>query len=649
MNNTKFWGSAPASSTNIESLPNMNNGIKKPSYKKILGSIGVAGVAAIALGCVIALFVYVKVLRPVFALVNSTNVLKEDVNALGAAVKNRDLITLDKVIEQTRLDLDKIRQERDSDLGWMRNFSYFKLSEFYSDSDKFIEAGFIALDAMKETSNIVEPFADAAGLKVNETEIIDDTTGLMEAFQIWVSIMPEVANQMDPVIAKVDKIGEVLSPIDVDKYPESIKGVNIRENIRFAKDVLSQASEYGPDIKQALIIFPGILGVDTPTKRYMIIMQNDKEIRPTGGFMTNFATFKMANGVLENQDFSSADMYSIDLVLDDIDATYDFPDPPAPYGNYLKVERWYARDMNYSPDLPTSMDQLLVFYNMAGRIRPWQIKPVDAIVTIDTRVIEELLGVTGPVTVNGITYNQDNVVLELERMASLALREQANRKGVLGSLMNSMLKNVFESTDKDMWPKMIDKGVDLALRKHIQAYLFDPQAQALVEKYGLGGRIIENVAGDYSMVVSTNLGGDKTNWFVTKEVTHKLEKEGDRWLRTVSIKYDYPQPAADYDPFVKRFRDWVRVYMPQGSEIATLEGSEDGSLQGEERNKVWYSGYVEMGPAESKTLTFKYYLPAEIVTDKYSLTIQKQAGIDTEKHSVTVNGVTKELNLKMDT
>ena len=519
MNNTKFWGSAPASSTNIESLPNMNNGIKKPSYKKILGSIGVAGVAAIALGCVIALFVYVKVLRPVFALVNSTNVLKEDVNALGAAVKNRDLITLDKVIEQTRLDLDKIRQERDSDLGWMRNFSYFKLSEFYSDSDKFIEAGFIALDAMKETSNIVEPFADAAGLKVNETEIIDDTTGLMEAFQIWVSIMPEVANQMDPVIAKVDKIGEVLSPIDVDKYPESIKGVNIRENIRFAKDVLSQASEYGPDIKQALIIFPGILGVDTPTKRYMIIMQNDKEIRPTGGFMTNFATFKMANGVLENQDFSSADMYSIDLVLDDIDATYDFPDPPAPYGNYLKVERWYARDMNYSPDLPTSMDQLLVFYNMAGRIRPWQIKPVDAIVTIDTRVIEELLGVTGPVTVNGITYNQDNVVLELERMASLALREQANRKGVLGSLMNSMLKNVFESTDKDMWPKMIDKGVDLALRKHIQAYLFDPQAQALVEKYGLGGRIIENVAGDYSMVVSTNLGGDKTNWFVNKKIT----------------------------------------------------------------------------------------------------------------------------------
>ena len=75
-------------------------------------------------------------------------------------------------------------------------------------------------------------------------------------------------------------------------------------------------------------------------KRYMVIMQNDKEIRPTGGFWTNYATFKIQEGLLQS-DFTSKDFYSIDYALDPMDAYYDFPDAPQAYTKYLKVERWY--------------------------------------------------------------------------------------------------------------------------------------------------------------------------------------------------------------------------------------------------------------------------------------------------------------------
>jgi hypothetical protein len=358
----------------------------------------------------------------------------------------------------------------------------------------------------------------------------------------------------------------------------------------------------------------------------------------------------MTNGLLDS-DFTSKDMYSIDLELDKIDSYTDFPDPPAPYGDLLKVERWYARDMNFSPDFVTSMDQFMTYYNMAGRINGYvEIKPVDGIFAIDTYVISELLEVTGPVTVNGTTYTKDNVVLELEKIASLALAEQANRKRVLGDLMEGMLKNVFES-ESNIWPKLIDKGVDLAIRKHISIYIFDPEAQALIEEYNLGGRIKENVDGDYSMVVSTNLGGDKTNWFTTKEVSHTLEKQGDKWLRTVKIKYHYNEPDPEYSALVKRFKDWVRVYAPVGSEPVSVEGSEAVAynLSDQERNKVWFSGYLELGPGESKEITFKYYIPNEVVGDVYKLNIQKQSGIDKEKHTVTYGNETKEIELSKDT
>ena len=632
MNNSQFLGSEGGASFQ-PGAAGYKAGTKK-SGKGVAKKLGIGTVVFLVIIGIIGVFSYIYLVKPALALYSAANILKSDTAKIGEALQNRDLVALDATLNKTENNLKSLRQQREDSFGWAKDQKLFRINEYYADSERFINAGFYAIDAMREVEKVVLPFADAAGLKISADQEVPEERGLMEAFQGWISITPEVAGQMDGVIAKVSKVGDELKPIEVEKYPESFRGTPIRENIIFVKDTLSKADDYAPDLKQALTIFPRVLAVGTPTKRYMIIMQNDKEIRPTGGFMTNYATFKITNGLLDS-DFTSKDMYSVDLTLDLIDATYDFPDPPAAYSKYLLVERWYARDMNYSPDFITSMDQFLRFYNMAGRINPVEVKPVDGIFAIDTQVISELLEVTGPVTVNGITYTKDNVVLELERIASLALKEQAGRKRVLGYLMKAMLTNVFES-DKNLWPKLIDKAASLATRKHVQAYVFDPEAQALIDKYDMGGRIKQDTKGDYSMVVSTNLGGDKTNWFVKKTVNHKLEKSGDKWLRTVNIVYNYQTPDGEYAPFVKQFKDWVRVYAPIGSEFISVDGSEDGTMTDQESNRVWYSAFVTAQPGETKEVTFKYYIPSDLVGDKeYNLYLQKQAGTNGDKYKVT--------------
>ena len=661
-NNAKFYGAdkslreAPKPNLENEVLESkkgtnmMKNTKGSINSKKNVKGLGVTGLVFLGIAAVVAVVLYILLIKPAYALFSTANILKKDTNMIGEALGNRDLIALNESLDKAAQDLEKLRSEKDKKFGWAKNLNIFKAKEFYADSERFINAGIYAVDAVREASVVVTPFADAVGLKISEDQEIEETAGLMEAFQSWISVMPEVADKMDVVIEKVAKIGDELKPINTSKYPKKIGKVQVRSNVEFIKNTLSNADEYAPDIKKAFQVVPGILGVGTPTKRYMIIMQNDKEIRPTGGFMTNYATFKVANGLLDS-DFTSKDMYSIDYTLDYIDATYDFPDAPTAYMRYLKVEHWYARDMNYDADFVSSMDQLMKFYNLAARINPWEIKAVDGIFAIDTYVISELLEATGPVTVNGITYTKDNVVFELERIASLELSEQVNRKKVLGDLMEAMLINVFES-DSNLWPKLIEKGVDLAARKHVLAYLFDPEAQALVEKYGIGGRITDPVEGDYSMIVSTNLGGDKSNWFTTKEVTHTLEKNSDRWMRTVNIRYTYNQPDESYAAFIKEFKDWVRIYAPLGSELISVDGSEDQEMNmtGEERNKNWFSGWITLQPGETKEITFKYYLlvGTEFV-DNYVLNLQKQPGIESEKYTLLYGNKKEEINLSKDT
>ena len=649
MNNSKFWGAGPQSNSNgdINSSLLAQRKINGGKDHKVVKGLGVLGIIVAVVLVIVGVCSYLVVFKPAIKLYTAANIVKTDVGSVVEALKNRDLIELDKVLVKTEGDLQRLKSERENTFGWAKNLKIFKINEFYSDSDRFINAAFYSIEAVKEMEKIVVPFAGAAGLKIREDQQVVQAEGLMEAFQTWISVMPEVATQMDGVIAIVAKIGDELAPVDTSKYPEKIKGIEIRSNIEFAKNTLSKADDYAPDIKNALTILPKVLAVGTPTKRYMIIMQNDKEIRPTGGFMTNFATFKIQNALLQS-DFTSKDMYSVDLTLDIIDATYTFPTAPLAYQKYLKNTRWYARDMNFSPDFATSMDQFMKFYNLAGTLNPYEIKSVDGIFAIDTEVVRKLLEVTGPVTLNGITYTSDNVVLELEKIASLELREQTGRKKVLGNLMQSMLVNVFQS-DKNLWPKLIDAGITLALNKHVQVYLFDPEAQPLVEKYGYAGRIENPVKGDYSLIVSTNLGGDKTNWFVKKEIEQNLEKNGDRWMRTVKIKYTYPQPSADFAPFIKGFKDWVRVYAPAGSEFISVDGSEDGTMTDQERGKVWFSGYVELTPDQSQELTFKYFLPAQTIANgTWDLRLQKQAGIGSEVYKIITSGKTKQIELSKD-
>jgi len=151
-------------------------------------------------------------------------------------------------------------------------------------------------------------------------------------------------------------------------------------------------------------------------------------------------------------------------------------------------------------------------------------------------------------------------------------------------------------------------------------------------------------------VVQTNLGGDKTNWFVTKEITHTLEREGNRWVRTVQIDYTYTPKGGEYGVLEKQFQDWMRLYVPLGSELISVEGSQDEATTSEERNKTVFDGFKILAPNEKASMTFKYYLPdSMLMSDTYRLYVQKQPGIDTEVYNVVVNGEKQTKEIEMDT
>src|SRR6185312_9324152 len=107
-------------------------------------------------------------------------------------------------------------------------------------------------------------------------------------------------------------------------------------------------------------------------QKYFIIFQNDKELRPGGGFITGYSIFQFDKGAITPE--TSADIYPLD------DSIANKPAAPAPLVKYLHLTNpvFNLRDSNLSPDYLTNID---LFKQMYAKSSGYE--AVDGYIAID--------------------------------------------------------------------------------------------------------------------------------------------------------------------------------------------------------------------------------------------------------------------------
>lgn len=522
------------------------------------------------------------------------------------------------------------------------------VSGYYSDIANFSQALGNELEAAKVAMKLLMPFEKELGFTGNSGAGGDKISQVVKVLD---KLMPEI-NMIEPSLSKA-KIN--VENVDVSKYPEYIGNTAVRSRIEQAKNFIIGADVAVKQGKDALKLAPQALGEPTP-KNYLILFQNDKEIRPTGGFITAYAFLNLSKGKLSTT--VSDDIYRLDERLLKVCLNKICPlSPPAPIVKYLPEtsgkprSAWSMRDSNISPDLPTAAQEFERMYTLLGEGMPF-----DGIITIDTQVVEELIKITGPIEVFGTTYSAEidkrcncpNVIYELEHYAEIASEGQADRKAVLGTLMQQMMAKILGSgTDK--MPAILNAVVNLANDKHIMFYMNDPKMEQAISKLGWTGEI-KRTDGDYLAINDANFAGGKSNLYVTENVTLDIKINNDKSVSNKLI-IDYKNPQA-YNTWLNSIlRDYVRVYVPIGAKLTTNKGSDDpvNTLEDKGLDKTYFDAFITVRPQNSRTLSFEYTLPQKASGNKYSLLIQKQPGAKDHHYVVKINGSTKaEFNLTSD-
>ncbi len=602
-------------------------------FKTALLTIAVACGILLVISAILAILIYPNAKD----LAAQGEVTYAQANRLQKAIEDKNLVQADVELKKLNTQEKKTKTE-------YKKLSYLKyipvLAGYYNDGTHLLNIADIGIDMGQKSLNAIEPFADVLGLGTGKKEEI---TAEKKAQTVVQEVIPKLVPLVDELDSKSGQINKELDQINPDHYPAGfkVKGHSVREGLTTAKSYLKKVDALVPEVKPLLLAAPEIAGSPTE-KTYLILLQNDKELRATGGFITAYALLKVKGGQVV--DTQSDDIYQLDLKYHRTELS------PEAIQKYLSNTTLPIRDSNFSPDYKVAAQKFESMYNTI-KLMP----RVDGIFALDTEFVRMFLETTGPIKTKKTkeVWSADknrlgipDVVYKLELYSEKIHSGSPERKGVVGELMDALMDKVLNAKTDEI-PSYLDTFVNAANQKHFLFYFHNRAAQDFVEKHNFAGQI-HDYDGDYFHLNNSNFGGLKGNIYLKQKVVQNIDIDPDG---TVTKKVDVTlSNTAKADGWLNSvYFNWMRIYVPRDSLLVTKQVQKDFS-SGEEFDKEVYRGFSATYPLKSTLTSFTYRLPERVkVGAPYKMLIQKQPGVGSVDMTIKINGVEKaRFDLKED-
>lgn len=413
----------------------------------------------------------------------------------------------------------------------------------------------------------------------------------------------EMLNQISLASTSPDLL---LNLQQVESFQEQLEAINAV--LLASPDILSQ-----------------ILGVDEEVT-YLVLAQNNDEIRPSGGYISTYGWFNIRNGRVTDYNYSATTVTSPRPPDEVFIETFDIPDWWLNFQNPI----YAAWDGSWYADFPSTAELALNYYNEGQNPN----FPVDGVIAIDITGFELILDVLGEVIVPDYSRT---VTVDNFRDAVYDIRTYGDRehKRFLSSLYRAIFTD-WQSVEQDASSELFTALIEALTQRHIMIYLPDGEAQSVIDLLGWSGAQTPVNNHDYLLVADANLG-NKSNNSVIRSLTYDVEILPDQARRSnLRVRYDYFDSIASEDPAVdsefhgpRDYKTLTQIYLPTGVHISEEENFDTSLVR-------LFNGYsllvsridVDYDTSERIQLMYETQPQVDRVGDfyRYRLLIQKQPG-----------------------
>ncbi|KKT02236.1 MAG: hypothetical protein UV80_C0005G0081 [Candidatus Peregrinibacteria bacterium GW2011_GWF2_43_17] len=412
------------------------------------------------------------------------------------------------------------------------------------------------------------------------------------------------------------------------------------DKIELAKEYLSELNMFFEEISQNFPTIMALLGDEYPQK-YMILLENNSELRPGGGFIGSFILMDVNDGYIESMTFH--DIYEFDGSFNEYIA------PPVDEIAYLTC-CWGLRDANYSPDYAISSEKVAWFLEKEGG------PTVDHVLMMDLSLVKDLIDAVGPIEIEslGAELTGENFELILSYIVESKLMGIENPKSILEEIIPEVKSSALD-------PENIDDVISILLEsaqsKHFAAYSKNEDMQNFWRTLNLDGELyLPGAEDDYLLVTESGIGGNKTDSFIDQAIKHQtlISREGtlmDKLTITREHTFDSEVETWQYETLsalgFTEITDAVksilgqgdnvagmRVYVPKGTTLDSYDGDIEGEVTttyDEDLDLNYFYFIIRTKPGETTNVELTYTLPFTLnmdPADDYFLYVEKQPGMD---------------------
>ncbi len=525
-----------------------------------------------------------------------------------------------------------------------------------------VEAGRLLAEAGKSMSEAVNSLSETGAI-LRLSTLPTSQVGHVDNFGDFKKSLTSSSKNLS-------KVSALLSDVSVDALPEDKREtfLEFQSKLPELEGIVSDAVGYASFLERFLGdgLTTSQVGATSAVK-YLILFQNDSELRPTGGFPGTYAVVTFKDGRLA--DFMVDDIYNLDGQLKENII------PPKPLQHI--TPNWGMRDANWFIDFSVSAQKTMEFFKKEAGYG------IDGVITVSPRMISDILKVVGPIEMPeyDLTIDNDNFLSAIQAEVEYGDNREQPKKVVL-DMAPKLLEKIY-SSDPGKWLDIFNVFISGLDKKDVLMYFKDLELERFVASKGFGG-LVNNANGDYLMITFTNIKGSKTDRVTDNAVAlnSKFETLNSKpvIIHKLTITRQHNGGSTEYGFYNKQNPAYVRVLVPKGSELLSISGNSDpkreplinysdsGFEQDDdltklessfidnenevdiysESGKTGFAFWLITNPGKQKTVELEYAVPFDRTQDgPYGIYIQKQPGLNWENFEFKWDGVTlvdRELN-----
>lgn len=398
---------------------------------------------------------------------------------------------------------------------------------------------------------------------------------------------------------------------------------------------VKQLLEKVEKIENFIMVMLKLLG-DRDMHRYLILLQNDAEARPTGGFIGSIILMDIYKGHIVKNEFH--DVYEFDGQLHE--------NIPAPEDIAKISNNWSLRDANFSPDFAISAEKVAWF------LQKEKGHSVDTVIAVNQHLVGDLFEITGPVKLENLKsqLTKENYQSIISYIVESKLNGKNDPKGILREFIPDFQKKLLAT---NLHEKLFTILASATAKKDILFYSRDDDVQELFKMLGIDGQVSRTTSdSDYLQVVNTSIGGNKSDAYIEQNIEHISDilpdgqvidqltitrkhlytAENSKRLKKMLKSFGFQAPTEMVENILGKGtnKSSVKIYLPMGSVLLDSEGVDKKSINVKTDNyleKTFFAFETQVEAGQESIVKISYVLPQKLdltSAANYRFFIQRQ-------------------------